>query len=277
MALSAASLLSQGLALPAPLATLRPIPPGHACPLTGEFLTKGYAATDIIPDTTGNIPDLLGGDAHGFLSIAAATALKGDYNLGHRAFFALENGAVEALYPRLAAENDKARLAREAKDLEKAERRAAGTLHWKQEQGDARDDSLPRPLWRDLVRDIWPARQGQPCLLIVATDYKRRVWHKGRVGPLGARTPVLLFDPSRDVFKNAFLNWPHLLNVLTFVETVYAADFSKSAIERGLYAETRAMQAAGMAQARRWEGALSVLRSSDEFLFAVLIAQKPHQ
>lgn len=266
-------MLSQGLALPAPSASLLRLPPGHACPFTGEMLTEGYAAADIIPDTTGNIPDLLGGDTHGFLSPDAAAALKGDYNLGHRAFFA-RPGGISALYPRLAPENDKARAARQVKDAEKAERRRAGTLPWKQAQGDARDGGLPRPLWRDLVRDVWPTYAGAPCLLLVATDYKRRVWHKARVGPLGARTPALLFDPARDVFKPAFLDWPRLLDILALVEDVYAAGFSKGAIARGLYAETRAVAAVGTPQTMRWEKALAPWRPSDEFFFAVLIAQK---
>lgn len=262
--LSAAALLAAGLHfsdLPTPPAA---VPPGTRCALTGQALTHGYPAQSILPSSTGDPLDVLGGDVHGWLSPEAARVLAGDWNLGGRALFQEPDGHITAFYPRVAGGAEAA-----AEDLAPAE------MTSKKLKTFARDGLLPRPLWRDLVRSVWPARAGQHCLLLLATDPKKRVWYKARTGALGSHTPLYLFDNARHQKRPLTLDWPVLLTTLDLVETIYAAGFSKRGIEAFLLSETKAAGKAGMQQVSDWEFALRPLRPTPEFLVSVIIAQKP--
>ncbi len=258
----AASLLARALALAPPPGPL-PTPEGARCALTGEALTHGYPASAILPSSTGDPLDVLFGDAGGWLSPNAAGALSNDWNLGHRAIFQNTDGSFAPFYPRLSAVKEEGPA--EEEPAEMSSKKAKLT---------ARDAASPRPLWRDLVRDVWPARAGQPCLLLLATDPKKRVWYRARVGDLGETTPLYLFDNSRNEKRSLTVSWPRLVETLDFVEEAYAAGFTKHGIETFLPAETRTMQKVGLAATFAWEDALAALRGLPEFLVAVIIAQK---
>lgn len=258
----AATILCQGMRLPPPPG-LQSAPPGCRCALTGEPLDHGYPAQNILPSSTGDPLDVTGGDPHGWLSVAAASVLAGDWNLGGRALFQEADGGVTAFYPRLSPE-------KEVPDKEDA-----GPLSSKKLKTMSRDGSQPRPLWRDLVRAVWPDRAGQTCLLLLATDPKKRVWYKARVGTLGTQTPLYLFDNARHQKRPLTLDWPRLRETLDIVEEIYAAGFTKRGIETFLPAETRASQKVGLPQTLAWERSLSLLRPAPEFLVSIIIAQKP--
>jgi hypothetical protein len=130
-----------------------------------------------------------------------------------------------------------------------------------------------RTFWSALVREVWPKRQGQNCLCIVAGDYKKKVWPRATVGALGANTPVYVLDPGRFVSRNLSIDWERLISVLDFIEEVYEAGFSKRAIENGLYSEYSALSE-DFEKAMDYEQRLCELRSLPEFRVAILIAQK---
>ena len=263
--LSPAEFLARGLALP-PLPPPQVPPPGSRCALTGQPLAHGYPAGSILPSSTGDPLDVLGGGAGGWLSEEAARVLSFDSNLGSRALFQEPDGRITTFYPRLTSE----------KDLTPEQiKKAAEPPSAQKQKLLARDGSLPRPLWRDLVRDVWPWRESQPCLLLLATDPKKRVWYKARVGALGEQTPLYLFDNARSEKRPLTLSWPRLVETLDFVEEIYAAGFTKRGMETFLPSETAALKKCGMARAMAWEHALAALRPSPEFLVSVIIAQKP--
>jgi hypothetical protein len=211
--------------------------PGY-CAVTGEPLAIGYRAMDIVPAAAGEFLDMLGGNVTGWLSEATAIAFKNTWNLGSRLIF--EDGThYHPLINRSAAQKQ------------------------------------DRICWSDLVRSIWPERANQRVLIIVATDCKKRVWHKARIGTFGTRTAVYLHDTELvNASASLWIDWQRLLSVLDFVETVYTAGFSKRGIVGGILSETKAVSAAGLARVIAWEKELRDLRSLDEFKIAIIVAQK---
>lgn len=206
------------------------------CAITGERITIGIPWKRVIPSSTAEYLDLMHGMSFPYLSIEASIAFKGSWNMASRLIF--EDGAMH--HPYIAA-----------KSAAKSE----------------------RPYWSELVRRVWPEREGQNCLCIFAGDFKKKVWPKASVGPMGANTPVLLFDPDRFVLKNLSVDWSKLIEVLDFVEVVYKAGFNKRAIESGLYQNYKALVEHGPA-AIEWESRLANMRDTPEFAVSILIAQK---
>jgi len=206
------------------------------CAITGEHITTGIPWKRVIPSSTAEYLDLMSGMAFSYLSIAAAIAFKGSWNMASRLIF--EDGTM--YHPYIAA-----------KSAAKSE----------------------RPYWSELVRRVWPERKGQNCLCIFAGDFKKKVWPRAMIGPLGTNTPVLLFDPDRFVLKNLSVDWAQLVETLDFVEVIYRAGFNKRAIESGLYQNYKALVEHGSA-AIEWESRLADMRDTPEFAVSILIAQK---
>ena len=207
------------------------------CAITGERITEGILWSRIIPPSTAEYLDLMSGMAFPYLSLSAAAAFKGSWNMGSRLIF--EDGTT--YHPYISAES-----------AERSE----------------------RVCWSALVRDIVPERIGQSCLCVVTDDYKKKIWPMARIGQLGVNTQVLLFDSGRLRLQNLVVDWKRLIDVLSFVENVYTAGFNKQAISESLficYAALIEHQKAAI----DWEGELSELRKMPEFNIAVLIAQKP--
>lgn len=217
--------------------------------MTGEALSEGYPIQSIIPSTTGEWLDLLRGDVHGYFSPAAAACIQNDWNLGSRAIFETSLGVFSASYPLLA--RPKPGAAVELVDEATADPKRLKTLR--------RDGQGARPCWSDIIRSL-PERRGQRCLLIVATDPKKRVWNRARVGVVGEATPFLLFDSSRSLLTVVQAPVDDLVPAFELVEAIYTSGFTKSAIERFLPSESKPVAAVGMAQAMRWEAALKPLR-----------------
>ena len=163
------------------------------CAITGEQITEGIPWKRVIPSSTGEYLDLMHGMAFPYLSLSAAAAFKGSWNMGSR--FIFEDGTT--YHPYIGAES-----------AAKSE----------------------RTFWSALVREVWPEREGQNCLCIVTDDYKKKIWPRASVGQLGVNTPVLLYDSGRFVLQKLSINWQKLIEVLIFVEEVYSARFSKRAI-----------------------------------------------
>jgi hypothetical protein len=131
-----------------------------------------------------------------------------------------------------------------------------------------------RPCWSQLVRDVWPERRGQPVIIILTTDMKKRLWINARVGALGRSTPMLIYDNGYCLNEVRYLSWPKLIECLDFVEDVYTRGFPKPAIQVSLYSASKAVKELGLAATRRLENELANWRTRPEFLPALLIAQK---
>lgn len=225
---------------------LREMPPGATCFITGEKMERGYYIWDIIPGTTCGLGDVIhsGGE---WMSIDAARAWKASWNMGSRLIF--EDGTH--YHPLVDA-------------------KAA------QKQG--------RAWWSSLIREVWPARQGQRLLCIVATDYKKRVWQHARIGVLGSSTSVFVYSQPRitksgsDMCKSAMtsliVNWPRLIETLDFVETVYTAGFTRAALRTTLLHSASTVKKIGLRETMIWERRLQPLRQTPEFHIAAIVAQK---
>lgn len=225
---------------------LRDLPPGATCFITGERIERGYHIWDIIPDTTCGLGDVIhsGGE---WMSETAALAWKKSWNLGSRLIF--EDGTH--YHPLM-------------------DQKAAA----KQE----------RACWSLLIREIWPACQGQRLLCIIATDFKKRVWPYAGIGVLGNSTAIFVHSKPRitargsDMCSNmtavAIVNWARLIETLDFVEGVFTAGFSKAAIRTTLLHSTSVIKKMGLQEAMKWERKLRTLRQVPEFHIAAIVAQK---
>jgi hypothetical protein len=235
---SVAEFLMRGMNLVLPARLLPHIQRGldTTCAITGEHIQEGIPWKRVIPSSTGEYLDLMHGMTFEYLSIPAAIAFKGSWNMGSRLIF--EDGTM--YHPYISASSA---------------------------DGDARTH------WSALMRAVWPERAGQRCLCIVAGDFKKKVWPRATVGPLGPNTPVYVLDQERFVSRNLSVDWQRLVEVLDFIEEIYTAGFSKRAIEYGLYADYAALSS-NPTMALEYERRLQELRSSPEFMVSILIAQK---
>lgn len=206
------------------------------CAITGKHITRGIPWKRVIPSSTGEYLDLMHGMAFEYLSIPTAIAFKGSWNMGSRLIF--EDGTM--YHPYIAESS-----------ASKSE----------------------RTYWSTLVRDVWPERQGQQCLCIIAGDFKKKVWPRATTGELGENTPVYVLDPDRFVSQSLTISWPQLISTLDFIEEVYTAGFNKRAIEKSLFRDYGTLNE-DSGQAMIWEDRLKGLRNTNEFAVSILIAQK---
>jgi len=233
-----AEFLTYGIGLPELDEPPRKIDGRAICAITGEKIEAGYPVMDIISKSTGEYLDLLGGYSSEWLSGAAARAFKGSWNMGSRLVFA--DGTH--YHPLV------------ARDEAKKQNRAC---------------------WSDLVREIWPDRAGQSLVMILTTDFKKRIWPRGRVGILGDATDVLVYDMQQGIFDVLQINWwPRLLKILDVFEEVYTYGFVKPVIANCLYLDHKTMGAIGVTATTDYEKYLSRIRNTGEFKIAMIIAQK---
>ena len=231
------SYIVQGMSIPPLEKAPEPVPAGTRCALTGEPIERGYLVWDIINNTVGEYLDLLGGQPTGWISEDTARAFKGSWNMGSWLIF--EDGT--GYHPLIS-----------------------------REQAEAQE----RPCWSDLVREVWPAREGEGVLCILATDVKKRVWPKARLGFLGRSTPVMIHDPKLNLSSVLRINWTRMVEVLDMVEEIYALGFAKPNIRENLLRDLKRSSVAGYSKTIAWERELMGLRATPEFQMAYLIAQK---
>lgn len=232
-----AEFLVRGLNLELPENLKRYIEDGldTTCALTEKPIIQGIPWGRVIPTSTGEYLDLLHGCSLSHLSVEAAKAYKGSWNLGGRLIF--EDGTQYHPFIGIKSATDE------------------------------------RPCWSHLVRNIWPGRAGQQYMCIIADDYKKRVWPRARVATLGESSLIYLLYGKRALSKNVQVSWPRLIEVLDLVELVYNAGFSKNAIHDGLYTSYSAFSE-NLEGALDYESSLAEIRHLPEFLVALLIAQK---
>lgn len=237
--MSVASHLVQGMNLP----TLNPdkfkltgAPPSAQCALTGSPIEQGYPLWRVVPDSTSERLDLTRSGGQ-WISETAARAWKGSWNLGSRVIFS--DGTH--YHPLI--------------DYKQAAK-----------QG--------RAAWCELAVNVWPERQGQDALVILATDVKKRVWPMARTGPLGKNTPVYIHAPGLGLSACVQLDWAQMLEALDLVTEIYTAGFSKRAIMETLLWSTKTKNRLGLFQTLEWERALRPWRGTYALTFSTLITQK---
>lgn len=205
--------------------------------ITGEQIQRGYSLWDVVPSTSGEYLDMLHGKMSGYVSENTARALCGTWNMGSWLIF--EDGS--GYHPLIASNSTK------------------------------RDG---RPIWSSLVRDVWPKRRGQRVLCILATDVKKRVWHRARIGVLSERTDVFIFDNACHRCGVFPINWEWMIEILDFIEEIYYRSFSKASIRENLLHDLKTAHSIGLSIALELEKMLASYRGTPEFDFALTIAQK---
>jgi hypothetical protein len=237
-----ADFLAVGLDLPLPPTPAVDVPPGVCCAITGQPIGHGYPVADMVTDATAEFLDCFRGGVHGYVSTNAARCFKSSN-------------------PR--AGNPCARSVVAFEDM----------LHnplIAQEQAALQE----RACWSELVRSLWPERAGQRCLMILTTDTKKRLWIRARVGTLGNRTPILVYDSGTPANEVLLLDWPRLLDCLDVVEHVYSIGFPKAAIRASLFEASKIAGMVGLRETHRFDRQLSAWRGTPEMIVATLIAQK---
>lgn len=239
---SAASILATGLGLTDTGLQSQSIPDGAWCIITGDYITEGYPAAKLLSNATAEFIELTHGNPTGWVSEPAAILIK-------------------SASPRAGNPPAKATLAFED-----------GTC-WQPMISRESATAQGRACWSDLVREVWPARRDQRCVVLLTTDTKKRLWPRCRVGSLGPRTEVLLHDTGSTISSPVVIDWETMLETLTRIEQLYT-HFPKPVIGRNLFRSRDGVHAIGPRAAREYENWLSGVRTSPEFVMALLIAQK---
>jgi hypothetical protein len=213
------------------------------CAMTGERLTAGYPTATALSDATGGFLDLLPAGNTGWVSENVARALKGMWNAGSVAVF--ENGTY--YHPLLSRESA---------------------------------EKQNRPWWSALVRQVWPERAGQRCVLILADDYKKRVWPRAEVGTLEKHTAIYVH--AGEASSVLYVDWDWLAALLGEVERIARecqAALGKTwrmatyrGIAESMYEQSlvRALGASRVTELERW---LRGKRESPEFTVVRTIFQ----
>lgn len=207
------------------------------CALSGVEITEGYPVTQAIPKSYGRVMDTFK-DPTGFVAIEAATAIANDWNLGVRLIF--EDGThYHPLINREAAEK----------------------------QG--------RECLSDLVRAVWPAKEGQAMVFLLVTDVKKRAWPRARAGRLGTSSPITLLASEYNIEECRYIPWVNLLAMLDRIESTIALGFSGRSIHQNLLDSKKGVKTVGVAEAVRLEREWQALREYPEFIPALIISQPP--
>lgn len=244
------TILAKALALPALLQAPQAIPGGSLCELQncGRPISAGYPRGALTTDATNEQLDTFRG-ATGWICEDCARVFKAssphaNYMMG-RAWLAFADGSRwDPLIAREAAAKS------------------------------------GRACWSDLLREVWPARQGQECVILLTTDGKKRTWPQARSGCLGEKTPLCLHNTDSKFGEcsihsgNLYVAWEQLLRYLQAIETMYGAGFAKRHIAQSLL-EAAACREVGLQQSYRWEQEIRAWRGRPEFAVALIVAQKP--
>lgn len=205
------------------------------CALSGVEIVVGYPVLRVVPKSYSRSSETFR-DTNGYVSESVAVALANDWNFGCRVI--LEDGThYHCLISREQAEK----------------------------QG--------RPCFSEVVREIWPQREGQSCVILITTDVKKRLWPLAKPGRLGESTPVAVLASEYNTEETRWCNWERLLSTLTTIERLYGWGFNKDAIRRNLYNSKKGLEAAGFSRTRTEEENLVLLRTLPEFIPALVIAQ----
>lgn len=226
-------LLSQHINAKPPNGKPIELPDGSFCAVGGNPITVGYRVLDTVPKSYGRFMETFTGD---YLSEEAAICLANDWNLGCRMVF--EDGTH--YHPLISKEQA-------------------------EKQG--------RPCFSQIAREVWPSKMGQACVILIASDVKKRLWTIAQSGRLGSQTPVAILAADYDVEEHRWINWERLVQLLDFIEVIYSSGFSKDVISRNLMRRIKTGGDVDLRTVYHWEEQLQTLRFETEFFPALVIAQ----
>lgn len=128
-----------------------------------------------------------------------------------------------------------------------------------------------RPCWMDIVNMI---EIGTPTVAVFSIDTKRRLWLSAQMGIVGDNWRVFLHDKS--VSKNITVSIDQLRRCLQLLEKIYVCGFSKNHMSSSLYDySVIKKQNLSFKEVSKLENKLAPWRTTDEFLLAKFIVQKP--
>ena len=205
------------------------------CAITGERITEGVKTKSIVSTTVGEYLDLLPGGIHGYLSVDAATVYKNTWNWGSRLIF------EDANYHPLISSTSASKTERSS--------------------------------WSQLIRDAWQKHRDERCVALVATDFKKRVWQRCKLGVLGKHTPVYVYAPEFDTARLVYVDWERLVEVLDSVEEIYSLGYSKYQLQYSLLDNFKLFEE-DPSGCIATENDLQKLRGTPEFIIALIAAQK---
>lgn len=133
------------------------------------------------------------------------------------------------------------------------------------------DPEGKRPTWRNVIQSC---EITQERVAILSTDPKKRVWPYAQISQ-GETLSLYLHDPSRGISENRSLNIYQLQKQLTWIEdkmTTY--EFSKVSISDTLLKDLKTAQKIGVEHCMVLEQTAQAMRSTPEFIPALIIAQK---
>lgn len=251
-------------ALNVPILAFEPeeIPGGGYCQITGDPIARGYRCLDkrIVPAALSDIGGFFNGDPHGWMSESAARMFAGKIPIGGEGKRAATLAAPDwNLGSRLV-------LARDGRIV--MHRHLLISRKQAVEKG--------RPYWSETVREIWPAYADCECLVILTTDVKKRTWNAAMPGMLGSRTPILIHATEYNVDRRIiWVDWPKLIAVLDVIESILAHGFTYEAVRIGLVRDHKIAVRLGWSATRALDNQLVPLRTTPEFLPALIMSQRP--
>lgn len=235
--MNVADLLTYGLNLPSRDVPLIALPPGTVDATFGHPIMEGVAISDMVTDATNEFLDAFRAGVDGYVADHTARAWKCRL-LGAVLVFA-DGTAYKPMISRESA------------------------------------TAQSRPCWSDLIRQVGQERMGQMMVIILTTDFKKRLWNKARTGTVGSATPVYVHDNDLNLSCTIVVDWQRWIATLDNIEEVYALGWSKPSIQTTLIADHQRTQRYGVEATLRHEYTLRTLRATPEFLPALLIAQRP--
>lgn len=232
-------LLAHALQLEPIDAPLRSLPDGTYCVMTGEAITEGYNVMDITTSATNEFIDTFRGCPTGHVSESVGRCFK-LWNLG--SVLAFESG-----------------------------------VHYRPLMSPVSALEQGRPCWRDIPRIVMERHRGEKAVVILATETKKRVWPKAKIGTVGQRMPVLVHDSGLGMLKNVYIDVPRLQEAIDIIHRVREAGFQAVKSGRawpmleGLFSDYKTAESIGFARTRELEAELKPWRRAPELMCAALI------
>lgn len=137
----------------------------------------------------------------------------------------------------------------------------------------ARDSAakFDRPCWTDIVKE---APIGTPCVIILSTNTKKRVWPIAAEGFIGNNTPVTISDNDLKLNTTIFIDWVDMLKDLQIVEGFIDRGLTKTALFYTLINTLKFPDGWDANSILEAEAVMSKIRAKKHAPFVQLIAQK---
>lgn len=219
---------------------------GERCIHTGQSLTDGYRLQDVISSATNDF-GVYRGLHDGYISVDTARCYNGSNPKSNPPCMICSKSMA-----------------------------VIGEVGYQPLISDVAAQEQNRPWWSQLVRAIWEENAGKPCVVILSTDTKTRVWHQSHVrsGILGHSTPVTVYNPDWPINQTVTVDWPVMLADLETIEKIVSAGFWNNSLKTGLFTQKKGVESIPFPQVWEWERSLQILRAKSHWPIIQLIARE---